>query len=316
VSVRVRRLGEDDAAGLASYVEIVNAVTPESPTSPDDIRWSDATYPGGVRFLASLEGRDAGAASVGRVYMYDAAFERYWFGVHVLPEARRHGLGTALWIATSEVARAAGKTGLQTDVFESQSDGVAFLGHRGFEVVERMKAVRLDLRGLRPEPAVAPPGIVLTTLAARPDLEAGLHDVALEAYPDIPSVDEPVSVGSLEEFLARDVRRTGVPPEALAIALDEATGRVVGWASLMYAPGSSTVAWHDMTAVRPAWRGRGIASALKRATIAWAVEHGLEALETGNDESNAPMRAVNARLGYRPMPDLLTLRGPLAPGPG
>jgi RimJ/RimL family protein N-acetyltransferase len=57
-----------------------------------------------------------------------------------------------------------------------------------------------------------------------------------------------------------------------------------------------------------------VATALKRATIAWAVEHGLEALETGNDEDNLPMRAVNARLGYTPMPDLLTLRGPLSPG--
>ncbi len=55
-----------------------------------------------------------------------------------------------------------------------------------------------------------------------------------------------------------------------------------------------------MTAVRPAWRGRGIATALKRATIAWAMEHGVEGLETGNDEENAPMRAINRTLGYAP----------------
>ena len=68
-----------------------------------------------------------------------------------------------------------------------------------------------------------------------------------------------------------------------------------------------------MTAVRPAWRGRGIATAIKRATIAWAIDNGLAALETGNDEHNAPMRAVNARLGYRPIPDSVGLQGPLAP---
>lgn len=313
MNIDVRQLDAADEPSLRAYADIVNAVTPESPTSLDEMRWADATYPGGVRFLASLGGRQAGAASVGRIYMYDAAYERYWFNAHVLPNARRRGLGTALWTATSAVASRAGKTGLQTDVFESQADGVAFLQHRGFEVVERMKAVRLDLRGLRPQPAAPPPGIVLTTLAERPDLEAGLHQVALEAYPDIPSVDEPVVVGLLEEFLARDIHRAGMSPDAIAIAVDETTGTVVGWASLMFAPGSRTVAYHDMTAVRPAWRGRGIATALKRATIAWAISHDLETLETGNDESNAPMRAVNARLGYRPMPDLLTLRGPLAP---
>ena len=67
-----------------------------------------------------------------------------------------------------------------------------------------------------------------------------------------------------------------------------------------------------MTAVRPAYRGRGIATALKRATIAWAIGHGLESLETSNDVHNAPMRAVNAALGYEPMPDLIGLQGPLA----
>ena len=66
-----------------------------------------------------------------------------------------------------------------------------------------------------------------------------------------------------------------------------------------------------MTAVRRAWRGRGVASALKRATIGWAIERGLTSLDTGNDEDNLAMRAVNARLGYRPLPDELTMRGPL-----
>ena len=92
------------------------------------------------------------------------------------------------------------------------------------------------------------------------------------------------------------------------------TGEVAGWASLMFVPGSTTMAWHDMTAVGRRWRGRGVATVLKRATIAWAIEHGLEVLETGNDVDNGPMRAVNAKLGYRPIPDQLTLHGPLAPG--
>ena len=66
-----------------------------------------------------------------------------------------------------------------------------------------------------------------------------------------------------------------------------------------------------MTAVVRDWRGLGLASALKRRTIGWAIEHGLIALETGNDEDNLAMQAVNARLGYRPGPDYLTMRGAL-----
>jgi GNAT superfamily N-acetyltransferase len=66
-----------------------------------------------------------------------------------------------------------------------------------------------------------------------------------------------------------------------------------------------------MTAVRRAWRGRGLARILKEATIGWAIANGLTALETGNDVDNAPMRAVNLRLGYQPLPDEVFMRGPL-----
>lgn len=97
------------------------------------------------------------------------------------------------------------------------------------------------------------------------------------------------------------------------IGIDRATGAVVGYANLMLVPGNPNVAWHGMTGVARAWRSRGVATALKRATIAWAMANGLEALEGANDIVNAPMRAVNRRLGYQPQPDEVGFRGPLAP---
>ena len=164
-----------------------------------------------------------------------------------------------------------------------------------------------------PKPAIdQPAGVEITTLAARPDLVTGVHAVAELAFPDIPHADEPMQAGSLEEFRKRDVDRPGMPPDAFYVALDTATGEVIGYASLMRIPGRPDAAWHDMTAVAPAHRGRGIATALKRATIAWAIDAGMRVLETGNDVENAPMRAVNAALGYRPIPDEVGLRGPLA----
>jgi GNAT superfamily N-acetyltransferase len=173
-----------------------------------------------------------------------------------------------------------------------------------------MRQVRLDLRGLEAPPVVPPPGITLVTLAERPDLVPAVHAVAIETFPGMPTGGDPMDAGTLDEFVAREVERPDSPGDAFQVALDEASGEAVGYASLMFAPGSTTVAWHAMTAVRPAYRGRGIATALKRATIAWAIGHGLESLETGNDVHNAPMRAVNAALGYEPMPDLIGLQGP------
>jgi GNAT superfamily N-acetyltransferase len=104
-----------------------------------------------------------------------------------------------------------------------------------------------------------------------------------------------------------------MPKGGYAVAVDDASGAVVGYSNLMLVANSPGLAWNGMTAVRRAWRGRGIAGALKRASIAWAAANGLEAIETANDIDNAPMRAVNRSLGYRPMPDEVYFQGPALP---
>ena len=68
---------EDDADRRA-YVDLLNTLQPEWPTSVDELAWQDETFPGGARFLATVDGRVVGAASAGRIYMYPPEFERYW----------------------------------------------------------------------------------------------------------------------------------------------------------------------------------------------------------------------------------------------
>ncbi len=310
MTVTVRTVVDDE--DLATIARIVNASSPEDPTSVEEMRWADATYPGGARMLAELDGVAVGASTVGRIYMYPPEFDGYWGTIDVLPDARRRGVGGALLIAISTVAGEAGKAWLHIPATEARPDGIAFLAHRGFVEFERAKTVRLDLSGLEPPTPQAPDGIVITTLAERPELVAGVHAVAVEAFADIPGT-EPMAAGDLAEFRARDVDRPAIPPWGFAVAID-ADDAVIGYASLIIVPGDEGVAWHDMTAIKRAWRGRGIATALKATTIAAAIEHDVTALETGNDIDNAAMRAVNARLGYRALPDQVTMRGPLVHG--
>ena len=308
VLIRVASLDEAD---LELITAIVNRTSPEDGTSVEELRWSSATYPGESRFIAELEGRPVGVSTVGRIHVHPPEYEALWATVDVLPDSRRNGAGSALLDASARAAHGAGKSHLHVPVSADRPDSVAFLERRGFVEFERSHAVRLDLDGLARsamEPVV-PDGIELTDLATRPDLVAGIRDLALEAFLDIPGGDEPMAVGDLAEFRARDVERPGMPAGGFAIALERATGRVVGYASLLAKAGSPGVAFHDMTAVSRAWRGRGLATALKLRTIGWALDHGLVALETGNDEANLAMQAVNRRLGYRPLADLLTMRG-------
>lgn len=308
MTATIRKAGSDDA-DLARIASVINAVTPDDPASIDEMRWADATYPGSARFVAELESRPVGVGTVGRIYMNPPEFDALWATIAVVSDARRLGIGSTLLAAISEHALAASKGWLHVPATEGRPEGIDFLVHRGYTEYERSKMVRLDLAGLAAPPVEIPAGVRLTTLAERPELVPAIHAVALEAFPDIPGGDAPDAVGDLAEFRARDVDRLGIRHDAFMVAIANGTDRVVGYASLIMIPGSQTVAWHDMTAVVREWRGRGVARALKSATIGWAIANGLDALETGNDVDNASMRAVNARLGFQPMPDLLTMRG-------
>ena len=310
MTVAIRRASAS-AADLATVVAITNANRPEWSTTIEDIEWAEATFPGTVRFIAEQEGRPIGIATVGRIWVQAPEYDAYWATIDVVEGARRHGTGGRLLGNVAEVAGQAGKTYLHVPVSETRPEAMAFLAGRGFAEFERMRISRLDLEGMpRPDPDL-PAGVVLTTLADRPDLVGGVHDVAIETFADIPGGDEPMAVGDLAEFRARDVDRVSIPPDAFMVAIDDASGQVIGYASLVVRRPDG-IGEHDMTAVRRAWRGRGIATALKLATIRWAIDHGLNALETGNEETNLPMQAVNRRLGYAPQPDELTLRGSVA----
>lgn len=316
MTLEIRELALDDAADVAAYCATRSAFDPDEAETPEGIAWEDKAYPGQVwRFLARLDGEPAGAATTGRMHVYAPEYPRFYLGLWVPRAPRQAEIQEALYRALSRAARAAGKSGFRCWVSEVHYETVAFLASAGFAEVDRSKAVALALRPHRDAgdlgPIVPPDGFDIVTLANRRDLIPGVHRCAAEAFPSIPSAT-PMDPGSLEEFTARDIDRDRIPLQGFFVAIDVASGEVAGYANLIFAPGSTTIAHHDMTAVRPAFRGRGLALALKRATIAWAARSGLDELRANNDEENAPMRGINARLGYRPLPDEIGLEGPLA----
>ena len=115
----------------------------------------------------------------------------------------------------------------------------------------------------------------------------------------------------LEDWLAHDLGGSGDKPEWTFVALEG--DEVVGYAKFSLTTAQPDVAFHDITGVRRAWRGRGIAGALKRAEIAWAKRNGYRMLQTMNEERNTPIRILNERFGYTLAPGRIFLRGPVRP---
>jgi len=229
--------------------------------------------------------------------------------VTVPPRHRGRGAGTTLYSALSDWARERRLGTLEAVLADNDPDSLAFAERRGFVEERREKGVALDLTAIEPPPVEPPPGVEIVTWAARPELAHGLFEISVEASPDVPGYEDETHE-PFEAWLAHEMQGPGDRPEAtfVAVAGDEA----VGYAKFSLSSAAPTRAYHDLTAVKRDWRGRGIARALKSAQIGWAKANGFELLRTTNDERNAPMRRLNEQLGYRAAIGRIFLRGPLA----
>ena len=227
----------------------------------------------------------------------------------VLPEHRRQGVGTSLYVALSEHAARLGLASLWGRIEEGDAASLRFAEDRGFLEVAREYEVVLDVAEaeLAGDP---PPGVELVSVTERPDLVRAVYDVDVEVGPDVPSHEEGHEPMSFERWHATYLEGPGAMPAACIVALAE--GEVVGYTGLRRRGSTSPTAENLLTAVRRPWRRRGIALALKREQIRRAREAGIEQIFTTNDETNAGMRGVNARLGYRPAPTRILVSGPLA----
>ena len=302
--IEIREIGPDE---LERWLAVATAVRPDRAGSVGDyLDWKrqaeDMAW-----FVASVGGEDAGCALA---YVgWHSAPGTGTGEAFVLPEHRGAGVGFELYRELADWVQERGCITLETTVAEDDAASLAWADRRGFREIGRTSRLVLDLTAID-APAVDPPaGVEIVTWAERPDLTRAIYEVACEAYPD-----EPGSEGNLmdqyETWLSKDMRGDSDRPEATFIAL--AGGEVAGYAKLSLSSSRTNVVMHDMTGVRRAFRGRGVAGALKRAEIAWAKQAGYEVLETVNDVRNEPIRRLNERHGYTVQPGVVVLHDSLA----
>jgi RimJ/RimL family protein N-acetyltransferase len=119
----------------------------------------------------------------------------------------------------------------------------------------------------------------------------------------------PLEVPSYDRWVEEDATGPDVLAGGTLLALDGE--RVVGFVSLLRRAADPRLAEHGLTSVAESHRNRGIATALKRAQIAWASRNGYRELMTSTQDANAAMRAVNDKLGYEPRPAWIRFEAPL-----
>lgn len=233
--------------------------------------------------------------------------ELAYLDLWVHPDRRRHGHGSALLRALTEVARQHGRTGLFVEaawgVDVDTDAGHDFLRAREF-TVDLVDAIRqLDLPADVPEAPVAD-GYTLhawrgpcpdawvdqyADLRRRMNLEAPSGDVGLEA----------------EHWDAERVRRDEADAERagrdMQVTVARAADGTLAGHTQLSIPRSGTEAYQWDTLVLGAHRGQGLGLTLKADNMRAAADllAGKTRILTYNAASNAPMIAVNELLGYR-----------------
>jgi GNAT superfamily N-acetyltransferase len=296
----IREVYEDE---LDRWVATTRAALDEADTAEGYVDWKRQARET-IWLLASEGRRDVGTAiGIGGWHSPEGVARAE---VRVVPDARRRSIGSDLLSELAAWAIDLGYVELMGPVKEVDDISLAWAERRGFVEVGRNSLLTLDLTAID-APVVKPPeGIEIVSWAERPEAARGMYAVACEAYPDIPG-EEDAEMAPYDEWLSMDMQGAGDRPEATFVAL--AQDEVVAYAKLSLSRARPVVAMHDITGVRRAWRGRGIAGALKAAEIAWAKDAGFERLETQNEQRNEPIRRLNERYGYVVTPGSVTVRG-------
>jgi GNAT superfamily N-acetyltransferase len=189
--------------------------------------------------------------------------------------------------------------------------GHAFLGHFGAVAKQSMVESRaalaeLDWPNLRSwEDGVQDLGLVWECYDGRVPRE-----VLVSLLPTFTALISDMPTGSLEippiryEIEGYDqwyeaLDRTGGAHHL--IMLREPNGAVAAMSEAAWDSRAPQTAYQQLTAVSRSWRGRGLARAVKAATLRQirAFHRDVKEMRTSNEENNAAILAINQRVGFR-----------------
>lgn len=252
-----------------------------------------------------------GSASKPGTAEYESNKHLYWADIYVRPDWRRRGIGSAWLPLIVELMERLGATvvGLGTE----DESGHAFLKWVGAERRFTGAENRLDLAGVdwamvrrwvdegqRHSPATRletydgpMPESTLEDFA--PQLSALLNTIPFE---DLDHGDIVVTPDHVRDY---DARMAMAGENMHTILTRERDGVISGITDTRWAPYSAAIIHQGFTGVRPEARGRGIGKWIKAAMLLRMRELYPDArwVSTENAGSNAPMLAINKKLGFK-----------------
>jgi len=302
-----RPFREDD---YGTWSQIVTRLEPGHPITPKELHSWDGVYRGSslvkLAFLVE-DRRSGGGVAYGSVRQVPNLYHprRFWVDLLVDPDHQHRGIGRDLYGWLESLAKDRSVEILWTSVKEDDRRSVLFSERAGYSVRRRRWMSRLALDAARPISAgtkarALPSDVILTTLAEegadRREVRERVYRLDLAASRDEPHVSEMTEI-SFEEYEKAEFSGPRYFPEATFLA--RVGDQYVAVSSLHHLPAEPETLGVGFTGTLRAYRGRGLASALKWRAVEFARARGYRYLRTFNDSENPRMWSINERLGFR-----------------
>jgi GNAT superfamily N-acetyltransferase len=213
-----------------------------------------------------------------------------WMSVVVTAEHRRGGIGSVLHDAMVDHLRGVGAEKASSFMRGTEA-GERWANARGWMRQIAGPLIALDPRGA-PDPS-PPGGFTCMSMAEFGDPEP-MFELVRVAILDEP---RPIPADNLEydEFI-RQLEDPDLDLDASALVV--LGDRPVSFA---YVKVGGDRASSGGTATHPDFRGRGLATAAKCFVLQAIAAKGVTRITTSNAEENAPIRAINRKLGFQPI---------------
>ncbi len=280
---------EATAADYPGAFRVVRVVYPDFVQTEEGFRHGQESLPAEARakkWVAEIKGEIVGLSR--SMIRYQESSGSANINVSVSPAWRRRGIGSALYEQAIEHVADAPRAFAFTG-----EDGRAFAELHGFRLTQTSRISALDPRAIDTSELDGMPVELRTLAEVGPEATFAVDSVAVR---DIP-FDEPLDNVTYEQWRQRYWESPDFDFASSYAACVDGRPVAISYAALDL-PGSRAV--NAFTGTLPEYRGRGLARTVKLAVIRRLAELGVSLLVTANHEENAPMLAVNERLGFRP----------------
>ncbi len=286
-------------------VEVYNAAYPGDLLTEEDFRYRDHARDRSCRFqrwVVKWNGRLIAFAEYDQ-HPQEYHVRKFLIDGAVHPVHQNQGIGTMLYAWLINALEPLRPLTLRKRLRADMAGGIRFLEARGFRVDRTLWPARLEIAAFNFPTSVALAESVaaqavsirsLEELEGDTERDQKLYRLVNELYEDVPS-SEPRTPLSYAYFLGH---RQANPKLVLAgcfVAVQRE--EYVGLTELK-ATNAEDELTTGLTAIKRSHRKKGLATALKVRSIAYAKACGCSAIWTSNDVSNGPMLKLNEHLGF------------------